>query len=174
MGKIIFYENRNFGGRTHECISDCFDLLAMFDHCHSVRVESGLFMVYDKPGFTGNQYFMRTGEYPDFTGMTGMNPCIRSCRAIPAYIGSFRMRLYEHFDMRGEMVELTEDCPNLMDRFRLFHFNSCNVIDGHWLLFEQPHYRGRHFYLKPGWYSSYNEWSAMSSRIGSIRRLSEP
>lgn len=97
-----------------------------------------------------------------------------SSSALLQYIGSFRMRLYEHFDMRGEMVELTEDCPNLMDRFRLFHFNSCNVIDGHWLLFEQPHYRGRHFYLKPGWYSSYNEWSAMSSRIGSIRRLSEP
>uniref|UniRef100_A0A8C8DGF2 Crystallin, gamma M7 n=1 Tax=Oryzias sinensis TaxID=183150 RepID=A0A8C8DGF2_9TELE len=95
MGKIIFYENRNFGGRTHECISDCFELLAMFDHCHSVRVESGLFMVYDKPGFTGNQYFMRTGEYPDFTGMTGMNPCIRSCRAIPAVSVYFRIPIIQ-------------------------------------------------------------------------------
>lgn len=73
--------------------------------------------------------------------------------------------------MGGQMMELMDDCPNLMDRFRNFNFNSCNVMDGHWLLYEQPNYRGRHYYLRPGMYRSFSDWSGNSSRIGSLRRL---
>ncbi|AWP13643.1 putative gamma-crystallin M3-like [Scophthalmus maximus] len=171
--QIIFYEERNFGGPHYECMSDYADLHSMFQRCRSIRVESGMFMIYDRAGYAGNQFFVRRGEYSDYLGSTGMNDCVRSCRVIPAHHGSFRMRLYEHFDMNGEMMELTDDCPNLMDRFRLSNFNSCNVMDGHWLLYEQPQYRGRHYYLRPGQYRSFGEWSGNNSRISSIRRLTE-
>ncbi|XP_067371416.1 gamma-crystallin S-1-like [Channa argus] len=171
MGKIIFYEDRNFAGRHYECMSDCADLRSMFDRCRSIRVESGMFMIYDRRDYMGNQYFMRRGEYSDYLGTTGMNNCVRSCRLIPSHTGSFRMRLYKHFDMGGEMMELTDDCPNLMDHFHMSNFNSCTVIDGPWLLYEHPHYRGRHYYLRPGQYRSFSDWSGNSSRIGSIRRL---
>ncbi|XP_047456100.1 gamma-crystallin S-1-like [Mugil cephalus] len=171
MGKIIFYEERNFRGRYYECMSDCADLHSMFDRCRSIRVESGMFMIYDRPGYMGNQFFMRRGEYADYMSMTSMNDCVRSCRMIPTHDSRFRMRLYEHFDMGGEMMELTDDCPNLMDRFRISHFNSCNVMDGHWLLYEHPNYRGHHYYLRPGRYRTFSEWSGSSSRIGSLRRL---
>ena len=73
--------------------------------------------------------------------------------------------------MGGEMMELMDDCPNLMERFRLSNFNSCDVMDGHWLLYEQPNYRGRHYYLTPGQYKSFSDWRGNSSRVGSIRRL---
>ncbi|XP_044222178.1 gamma-crystallin S-1-like [Thunnus albacares] len=172
MGKIIFYEDKNFGGRHYECMSDCADLHSMFDSCRSIRVESGMFMIYDRPNYMGNQYFMKRGEYPDYMGMTSLNDCVRSCRMIPTHRGNFRMKLYQHFDMGGEIVELGDDCPNLMDRFHISNFNSCNV-DGHWLIYEQPNYRGRHYYLRPGQYRSFNEWSSMNSRVGSIKRLKD-
>ena len=70
-------------------------------------------------------------------------------------------------------MELTDDCPNLMDRFHLSNYNSCNVMDGHWLIYEQPHYRGRHYYLKPGQYKTFSDWMGNNSRIGSIRRLKD-
>ncbi|XP_015259453.1 PREDICTED: gamma-crystallin 1-like [Cyprinodon variegatus] len=171
LHQIIFYEDRNFGGHHYECMNDCADLHSMFDHCRSIRVESGMFMIYDQPEFTGNQFFMRTGEYSDYMGMTGMNDCVRSCRMIPSHRGNFMMQLYEHFDMEGDMMELTEDCSNLTGRFHITNFNSCNVLDGHWLAYEQPNYRGRHYYLRPGQYRSFTEWNGMNSRIGSIRRL---
>ncbi|XP_053295196.1 gamma-crystallin M3-like [Pleuronectes platessa] len=173
LHQIIFYEDRNFGGPHYECMSDCSDLNSMFARCRSIRVESGMFMIYDRPGFTGNQFFMRRGDYSDYLGTTGMNDCVRSCRLIPTHRGSYKMRLYEHFDMRGQMMELTDDCPNLMDRFRLSNFNSCNVMDGHWLLYEHPHYRGRHYYLSPGQYRGFSEWNGNSSRISSVRRLAD-
>ncbi|KAK7913745.1 hypothetical protein WMY93_013956 [Mugilogobius chulae] len=170
MGKIIFYEDRNFGGRFYECMSDCTDLHSMFDRCRSIRVESGMFMIYDRPGYMGHQYFMKRGEYSDYMSMTGMTDCVKSCRMIPVHNGSFRLRLYEHFDMGGTVMELADDCSNLMTRFHMSNFNSCNV-EGHWLVYEQPHYRGRHYYLRPGQYKSFSDWNGNSSRMGSIRRL---
>ncbi|XP_037542148.1 gamma-crystallin S-1-like [Nematolebias whitei] len=167
VGKIVFYEDRNFGGRYYECMSDCADLHLLFHHCRSIRVESGMFVVYDRPGFTGNQYFMRRGDY---MSTTGMSYCVRSCRVIPVHSGNFRIRLYEHFDMGGEMMELMDDCSNLMGRFHLQNFNSCTVMEGHWFLYEQPNYRGHNYYVRPGQYRSFMEWSGISSRIGSIRR----
>ncbi|XP_034549011.1 gamma-crystallin M3-like [Notolabrus celidotus] len=172
MGKIIFYEDRNFEGRHYECMSDSSDLRSVFERCRSIRVESGMFMIYDRSGYMGNQCFMKKGEYSDYMGMAGgLNECVRSCRMIPMHRGSYKMRLYEHFDMGGEMMELTSDCPSLMDRFHNTNINSCNVMDGHWLMYEQPNYRGRHFYLKPGQYKSFSDWSGNNSRVGSIRRL---
>ncbi|XP_034059546.1 gamma-crystallin S-1-like [Gymnodraco acuticeps] len=171
MGKIIFYEDRNFGGQHHECMSDCSDLHSRFEQCRSIRVESGMFMIYDRSGFMGTQFYMKRGEYSDYMGMTGMNDCVRSCRMIPMHNGSYKMRLYEHFNMGGQMMELTDNCPNLNERFHMSNVNSCNVMDGHWLMYEQPNYRGRHYYMRPGQYKSFNEWSGNNSRIGSIRRL---
>ncbi|MFT7799725.1 gamma-crystallin M3-like [Arapaima gigas] len=173
MGKIIFYEDKHFGGRYHECMGDCADLHSYFSRCHSCRVESGCFMVYDRSNYMGNQYFLRRGEYPDYMGMTGFSDCIRSCRMIPMYRGSYRMKLYTHADMGGQMMELMDDCPNLMDRFHMSDFNSCHIMDGHWLLYDQANYKGRMYYLRPGHYKRFNDWGGMGPRIGSIRRIME-
>ncbi|CAJ0919026.1 unnamed protein product [Ranitomeya imitator] len=83
MGKIIFYEDRNFQGRSYECSSDCSDLNSYFSRCNSIRVENGNWMLYERPNFTGHQYFLRRGEYPDFQQWMGLNDSIRSCRIIP-------------------------------------------------------------------------------------------
>ncbi|KAK2856932.1 hypothetical protein Q5P01_005667 [Channa striata] len=162
MGKIIFYEDRNFQGRHHECISDCADLHPYFNRCNSIRVESGCFMVYERPQYLGHQYFLRRGEYSDNQRMIGINDCIRSCRMIPVHRGSYKIRLYERPDMAGQMQEVIDDCPNIQDRLRLSDINSCNVVDGHWLLYDQPNYRGRTYYLRPGEYRRYSDWGGAS------------
>ena len=81
--QIIFYEDRNFQGRHYETSSDCPDMSSYLNKCHSCRVESGCFMVYDRPNYMGNQYFMKRGEYADYMSMMGMRDCIRSSRMIP-------------------------------------------------------------------------------------------
>uniref|UniRef100_A0A8C5E133 Gamma-crystallin M2-like n=2 Tax=Gouania willdenowi TaxID=441366 RepID=A0A8C5E133_GOUWI len=173
MGKIIFYEDRNFQGRHHECMSDCADLHPYFNRCNSIRVESGCFVVYERPHYLGHQYFLRRGEYSDNQRMIGINDCIRSCRMIPLHRGSFKIKLYERPDMGGQMQEVSDDCPNVQDRLRMSDINSCNVVDGHWLLYDQPNYRGRTYYLRPGEYRRYNDWGGASPRIGSLRRITD-
>ncbi|KAM6945761.1 uncharacterized protein FYW47_018088 [Aplochiton taeniatus] len=170
---IIFYEDRNFQGRHHECIGDSADLHPYFNRCNSIRVESGCFVVYERPNYIGQQYFLRRGEYSDNQRVIGMNDCIRSCRIIPTHRGSFKLRLYERPDMAGQMQELSDDCPNVQERLRMADVNSCNVMDGHWLMYEQPNYRGRSYYLRQGEYRRYNDWGGQNPRVGSIRRIAD-
>ncbi|XP_056389728.1 gamma-crystallin-3-like [Hyla sarda] len=171
MGKINFYEDRNFQGRSYECHSECSDLSSYFRRCNSIRVESGNWILYEHPNYRGHQYFLHRGEYPDFQQWMGYNDSIKSCRISPQHQGSFRIRIYEKEDFRGQMMEFTEDCPHVYERFRYNDINSCQVQDGYWMFYEEPNYRGRQYYLKPGEYRRYSDWGATSPRIGSFRRV---
>ncbi|CAJ1078983.1 g-crystallin%2C partial [Xyrichtys novacula] len=174
MGKIIFYEDRNFQGRSYECMSDCSELTSLLSRSQSCRVESGCFMVYERPNFQGLQFFLRRGEYPDMQRLMSMGmmfDSIRSCRLIPSHRGPFRIKIFERENLSGQMNELMEDSDNIMERFRMQECLSCNVIDGHWLLFEQLHFRGRMIYLRPGEYRSFREMGLSGIRIQSLRRI---
>ncbi|XP_070761189.1 gamma-crystallin M2-like [Enoplosus armatus] len=183
MSKIIFYEERNFQGRSYECMNDCPDMSSYLNRCHSCRVERGCFMVYDRTNYMGNQYFMRRGEYADYMSMMGMgmgmgmgmSDCIRSCRMIPMHRGSYRMKIYERENFGGQMSELMDDCDNIMDRYRMSNCMSCNVMDGHWLMYEQPSYRGRMMYMRPGEYRNFMNMNmgGSSMRFMSMRRITD-
>lgn len=71
------------------------------------------------------------------------------------------------------MNEIMDDCDNIQDRFRMSDCQSAQVMDGHWLVYEQPHYRGRMMYLRPGEYRSIRDMgmAPMDMRIGSLRRI---
>ncbi|CAL8308789.1 unnamed protein product [Merluccius merluccius] len=171
MSKITFYEDKNFQGRSYECDSDCADMHPHFSRCNSVRVESGCWVLYERPNYSGYQYVLTRGEYPEYQHWMGYNDTVRSCRTFSYHRGNFRMRLYNNMDMSGQMMELSDDCPNVMDRFHMSEVNSCSVSDGHWLMYEQPNYRGKMYYLRPGDYRRYGDWGGASGRVGSIRRL---
>ncbi|XP_018081777.1 gamma-crystallin-1-like [Xenopus laevis] len=171
MGKIFFYEERNFQGRHYECGSDSSDLSSYFNRCNSIRVEGGNWILYEHPSYRGHQYYLWQGEYPDFQRWMGFNDSIRSCRFVPNYQGQYKMRIYESGDFQGQMMEFFDDCPNTYDRFRFHDIHSCNVFDGHWMFYEEPNYRGRQYYLRSGEYRRFNDWGASSPRIGSFRRV---
>ncbi|XP_056146118.1 gamma-crystallin M3-like [Lampris incognitus] len=173
MGRIIFYEERNFQGRSYETSSDCPELTSYLSRCQSCRVESGCFMVYDRPNFMGNQFFMRRGEYSDSMSMMGLSGGIRSCRMIPMHRGQFRMKIFERENFSGQMHELMDDCENIMERFRMSDCQSCQVMEGHWLLYEQPQFRGRMIYLRPGEYRNLREMGMSNMRLMSMRRITD-
>ncbi|XP_036814970.1 gamma-crystallin M2-like [Oncorhynchus mykiss] len=175
MGKlqITFYEDRNFQGRSYECSNDCTDLHSYFSRCNSIRVDSGCFMIYERPNYMGHQYYMRRGEYTDYQRWMGFSSCIRSCRMIPMYRGSYRMRIYEKADFSGHMMEFMDDCPCVSDRFHHRHIYSCNIMNGFWIFYEYPNYRGRQYFLRTGEYRRYREWCATCAIVGSFRRVTD-
>ncbi|KAI4889778.1 hypothetical protein NFI96_030803 [Prochilodus magdalenae] len=169
--QIIFYEDRDFQGRSYECSSDCSELSSHLSRCHSVRVEKGAFVVYDKPNFVGHQCLLRKGEYPEYQRLMGFSDCIRSCRMIPMYKGSYRMKIYENENFRGQMNEVTEDCESIQDKYSMAIMLSCQVMDGHWLMYEQPRYGGRMVYLRPGEYMNFRDMVLDNIQFTSIRRI---
>ncbi|XP_037095985.1 gamma-crystallin M1-like isoform X2 [Syngnathus acus] len=176
MGKIILFEEKNFQGRSYECLNDCTELTSVLSRCQSCRVENGCFMVYERSNFMGNQLFLKRGEYHDLQRMMTMGvtlDSIRSCRLIPAHRGQFKIKIFERENMSGQSNELQEDCENIMERFRMNDILSCQVMEGQWLLFEQAHFRGRMIYVKPGEHRSLREMGQSNMRIMSLRRITD-
>ncbi|XP_010878325.1 gamma-crystallin S-1 [Esox lucius] len=173
IGKIVFYEDKNFQGRFFECSSDCPELSSHFSRCNSIRVESGNWVLYERPNYLGSQYVLTRGEYPDYQRWMGYNDSIRSCRMIRNTSALFRIRLYERPDFGGQMMEFNEDHPNLPERWRHHEVHSCNVMDGAWVFYEHPNFRGHQYLLERGEYRRYTEWNAMHPNVGSIRRVQD-
>ncbi|KAJ3592152.1 hypothetical protein NHX12_007718 [Muraenolepis orangiensis] len=176
MGKITFYEEKNFQGRSYECMSDCSDMSSYLSRCQSCRVESGCFMVYERNNYMGQQFFMRRGEYNDMQRMMCMGMMfdnMKSCRMIPYHRGQFRMKIYERENYGGQSNEMMDDCDNIQDRHRMSDCQSCNVMDGHWLMYEQAHYKGRMMYMRPGEYRSFKDMGMSGMRFMSMRRIME-
>ena len=72
------------------------------------------------------------------------------------------------------MIELIEDCDNILDRYHMSDCLSCNVIEGHWLMYEQPQYRGRMIYLRPGEHRTLRDLGISGMRHISLRRIMDP
>ncbi|XP_029314266.1 gamma-crystallin M3-like isoform X2 [Cottoperca gobio] len=151
-------------------MSDCADMTSYLSKCHSCRVESGCFVVYDRSSYMGNQFFVKRGEYSDHMTF-GMSDSVRSCRLIPQHRGSYTMRIYEKENFQGQSHELMDDCDNIQERYRMSDSQSCNVMDGHWLMYEQPQFRGKQMYLRPGEYRSMREMGFSGMRLNSVRRI---
>lgn len=84
------------------------------------------------------------------------------------------MKIYEKENFGGQMHELVDDCDNMMDRFRMSDCQSCSVVEGHWLMFEQPGYRGKMLYLRPGEYRNPRVMGMSGmTRFSSIRRITD-
>ncbi|XP_053327942.1 gamma-crystallin 2-like [Spea bombifrons] len=171
VSQIIFYEDKHFKGQSFECTSDQPDLPSHFSHCKSIKVDNGCWIVYELPGYRGEQYFLENGEYPDFQCSTGHMDFIRSCHMVPHFSGPHRLKVYERDEFRGQMMEFTEDCPSVYDRFLYQNIYSCNILLGYWIFYEQPSYKGKQYYLKPGEYRRFNDWGASDARVGSFRRI---
>ena len=86
--------------------------------------------------------------------------------------GSYKARIYEKENFGGQMHELMDDCDNFQDRFRMSDCMSCNVMDGHWLMYEQPQYMGKMMYMRPGEYRNFREMMS-GQRFMSMRRITD-
>ncbi|TKS67877.1 Beta-crystallin S [Collichthys lucidus] len=161
-------------GRCYECDSDCSDFHACLSRCNSIRVESGAWVVYERPNYTGFQYVLTRGEYPEYQRWMALNDRLCSCKMIHFTSGTqYKMQLYEKSDFRGQVVEVAEDCASLMEKFHWREVNSCKVFEGWWVFYEHPNYHGRQYFLEKGEYHKPDDWGAVCAMVQSFRRFTE-
>ena len=58
------------------------EIICLISRCNSIWVESGAWVLYERPNYTGNQYVLTRGDYPDYQSWMGYSNTIRSCRLI--------------------------------------------------------------------------------------------
>ncbi|KAG7331568.1 hypothetical protein KOW79_005537 [Hemibagrus wyckioides] len=174
MGRIIFYEDKNFQGRRYECDSDCSDFHAYLSRCNSIHVESGVWVVYERSDFMGYQYVVTRGEYPEFLRWMGVNDRLSSCKMINLKSGTqYKVQLFDKADFAGQSFEATEDCPSILEHYHLREVHSCKVLNGYWVFYEHSNYRGRQYVLEKGEYRKPVDWGAVCPTVQSLCRLTE-
>uniref|UniRef100_A0A8C6TIA4 Beta/gamma crystallin 'Greek key' domain-containing protein n=1 Tax=Neogobius melanostomus TaxID=47308 RepID=A0A8C6TIA4_9GOBI len=172
--QIVFFEDTNFEGQSYVCNADCPDLHSFLNSCNSIKVESGCWVLYERPNYGGYQYVLSPGEYPEHQQWMGFNNNINSCRSIKNVYGkSWKIRFYDKQDFAGQTGECNEDCPSLFEAFKFSEFHSCVVMDGAWVLFEKPDYHGQQYFLDQGEYHNYTDWGASTPTAGSLRMVTE-
>lgn len=80
--QIVFYEDRDFQGKSYDCKGDSADLHDYIRRCNSVKVEGGWWVLYEHNNYMGYQYVIGPGDYNDYRRWMGFNDCVRSCRII--------------------------------------------------------------------------------------------
>ncbi|KAM3862270.1 gamma-crystallin S-1-like [Diretmus argenteus] len=171
MEKIVFYEDRDFQGRSYDCKGDSADLHGCFRRCNSAKVEGGWWVLYERPNYTGYQYIIGPGEYTDYKLWMGFNDCVRSCRVIRNASGPHKLRLYERPNFDGESLEVTKNMKSVPESWLSRKVQSCKVLEGSWIFFEHPNFCGRQYLLEKGEHRLYCEWGALNGTVGSIRRI---
>ncbi|KAL7369981.1 hypothetical protein ABVT39_015149 [Epinephelus coioides] len=174
FSQIIFYEDKNYQGRRYECDSDCTDFHSYLSCCNSARVESGTWVIYERPNYMGYQYVLSRGDYPDYQSWLGLNDRVCSCKMIHFTSGDpYKIQLYVKGDFAGRVFEATEDCPSVLENFHWREIHSCRVLGGWWVFYEHPHYKGRQYLLEKGEYRKPVDWGAVCPTVQSFRKLTE-
>ncbi|XP_067154715.1 gamma-crystallin B-like [Apteryx mantelli] len=165
--QITFFEDKTFEGRSYEVTTDQPDLCAHLNCCNSVKVESGC---YEHPNYGGHQYFLKKGEYPDYQQWMGSSDSIRSCLDLPSQPQKHsQLQIYDKNDFGGRMLEFMDDCSSLQEDFHYSNIQSCHVLEGSWIFYEKPHFRGQQYLLKPGEYRQFTDWGATTAKVGSFQ-----
>lgn len=110
---------------------------------------------------------------PPSIGSLLIPPTILISLSLQVSASKYKIQLYDKGDFAGRVYETTEDCPSLVDRFRTREVHSCKVLDGIWIFYEHPNYRGRQYLLEKGEYRKPVDWAAVCPTVQSIKRLTE-
>uniref|UniRef100_A0A8C3CBI0 Crystallin beta-gamma domain containing 1 n=1 Tax=Cairina moschata TaxID=8855 RepID=A0A8C3CBI0_CAIMO len=145
----------------------CIDSLAV----KSSKVLGGSCIVFDQEEFSGNQYVLEEGIYPDLMAM-GCSPqtVLKSLRIINTELSEPCIALFEKVHFQGKKIEFSTEILNL----RFLGYNpliaSVQVLGGIWIIYEHSNYRGRQMFLSP---SEIPDWYKLSGchQIGSLRPL---
>ncbi|XP_056322991.1 beta/gamma crystallin domain-containing protein 3 isoform X2 [Danio aesculapii] len=163
---IRLYTELQYGGESREFISSAADCGAA--HLLSLRVIRGSWLLFEDYGFSGNQYILTEGLYPDLTSCGCPATAIRSLKPIPH---SFSEPCVSVFSLSG-FEGLQETWRSAVENTH-FISQSVRVTGGQWVAYEFPLFRGRQVLLGPG---ECAEWAEISGwgTLGSIRPLQQP
>ncbi|XP_052327252.1 beta/gamma crystallin domain-containing protein 1-like isoform X2 [Oncorhynchus keta] len=148
----------------------------------SIKVNSGVWLVFSDPGFQGLLAVLEKGEYP-YPEAWGFNtPFIGSLR--PLKMGAFKVEnpnevkavVYERPGFEGSCLEIDgevfcfgdEEASNLESN-RLKSVGSVKILRGLWVGYDQLGFEGHQHVLEEGEYLDWRDWGGMTDQLLSIR-----
>ncbi|KAG1932640.1 beta/gamma crystallin domain-containing protein [Pimephales promelas] len=143
----------------------------------SIKVHSGLWLVYSDPGFQGLLAVMEAGEYPYPEDWGFPSPIVGSLR--PLRMGlpkvenptAVKAVLYEKAGLEGRCVEVQGDVFSFSDpdHHGLNCVESLRILGGLWVGYEHEGFDGHQFVLEEGEYLDWRDWGGTGQKLLSLR-----
>ncbi|OWK01336.1 hypothetical protein Celaphus_00018902 [Cervus elaphus hippelaphus] len=155
---MIMYSEKNFGSKGSSI--DVLGIVANLKETgygvktQSINVLSGVWVAYENPDFTGEQYILDKGFYTSFEDWGGKNCKISSVQPICL------IHLFSEPHFQGRSQCFGETISQIDDSFST---KSCRVLGGSWVAYDGENFSGNQYVLEEGHYPSL---SAMGCQPG--------
>ncbi|XP_041084706.1 beta-crystallin B3-like [Polyodon spathula] len=173
--KLIVFELENFQGQKVEYSAECKDVTEKgFEKVGSVIVECGPWVGFERQGFMGEQFVLEKGEYPrwDTWSNSHASYSLMSVRPLRVDSAEHKILLFENAGFNGRKMEIVDDdVPSLWAHGFQDRVASVKSLNGTWVGYMYPGYRGRQFVFQKGEFKHWNDWDANLPQIQSIRRV---
>ncbi|XP_049917141.1 muscle M-line assembly protein unc-89 isoform X2 [Epinephelus moara] len=130
----------------------------------SVNVMGGVWVAFEKPGFSGELYVLERGLYASPEDWGAQNYMISSIQPVfhDTLMGTtkFKMQLYSEPDFQGRLVTLEDSASALDDDFVP---KSCKVLAGSWVAYEGAQFTENMYVLEEGEYPNTETIGFLSS-----------
>lgn len=185
--KVVIYEKPFFEGKSMELETEMYSFVmerseteeTTGDEClpltsvGSMKVLRGIWVAYEKSGFTGHQYLLEEGEYKDWKDWGGYNGELQSLRPILGDFSHAHMIMYseKNFGPKGSSIDVLGIVANLKETGYGVKTQSINVLSGVWVAYENPDFTGEQYILDKGFYTSFEDWGGKNCKISSVQPI---
>ncbi|XP_059128433.1 beta/gamma crystallin domain-containing protein 1 [Peromyscus eremicus] len=155
---MVMYSEKNFGSKSSSI--DVLGIVANLKETgygvktQSINVLSGVWVAYENPDFTGEQYVLDKGLYTSFEDWGGKNCKISSVQPIclDSFTGPRRrnqIHLFSEPQFQGQSQSFEETINHIDDSFST---KSCRVLGGSWVAYDGENFSGNQYVLEEGHY----------------------
>uniref|UniRef100_A0A668AM84 Beta/gamma crystallin 'Greek key' domain-containing protein n=1 Tax=Myripristis murdjan TaxID=586833 RepID=A0A668AM84_9TELE len=155
----------------------------------SIKVHSGVWLVFSDPGFQGMLAVLEKGEYPFPEAWGFPSPFVGSLRPLKMVrLGFFpfcaQAVVYEQPGFEGSSLEIDSEVFSFaeaegevaadgadLDSQKLKSVGSLKIIGGLWVGYSEPGFEGQQHVLEEGEYLDCTEWGAASGQLLSLRPI---
>ncbi|XP_004855497.1 absent in melanoma 1 protein isoform X2 [Heterocephalus glaber] len=185
--KIVIYEKPFFEGQCVELETELCSVITEEGKAEeatgggpvpvmsvgSMKVLRGIWVAYEKPGFTGHQYLLEEGEYKDWKDWGGYNRELQSLRPILGDFSNSHMIMYseKNFGSKGSTIDVLGIVADLKETGYGMKTQSINVLSGVWVAYENPDFTGEQYVLDKGFYTTFEDWGGKNCKISSVQPI---
>ncbi|XP_060046663.1 beta/gamma crystallin domain-containing protein 1 isoform X2 [Erinaceus europaeus] len=184
--KVVIYEKPFFEGRCVELETEMYsftegeeaeeaakDERLPFPSVGSMKVLRGVWVAYEKPGFSGHQYLLEEGEYKDWKDWGGYSGELQSLRPVLGDFTNAHMIMYseKNFGAKGSSIDVLGIVADLKETGYGVKTQSINVLSGVWVAYENPDFTGEQYILDKGFYTTFEDWGGKNYKISSVQPI---
>ncbi|XP_024116977.1 uncharacterized protein crybg1a isoform X2 [Oryzias melastigma] len=189
MPRIDLFSEVNGLGRVSSYCDDTAELSSygLPQTTGSIKIHSGVWLVYIDPGFQGFMQVLEVGEYPHPQSWGFPDPLIGSLR--PLRMGSIKVEnptdvkalVFEKPNFEGMCLEVDCDIYNLLEQEEegadkvgvkkkaLSGVGSLKILRGLWVGYLEADFEGQQYILEEGEYSHCSDWGGSEDGLLSLR-----